>query len=57
MLSFKVKDDFWLWSYMSFCILKYISSGKNNNKGKLMQIWIRNTAFFLADLRICDLRT
>jgi hypothetical protein len=36
-------------SYMAFRSLKYIGS-------KPMRIWIRNTAFFLANLRTCDLR-
>jgi hypothetical protein len=38
---------------IAFCCLKYTKS----IRGKPMRIWIRNTAFFLANLQICDLRT
>jgi hypothetical protein len=44
-------------SYMAFRRLKYSKVGKENIRGKPMRIWIGHTAFFLVNLRICDLRT
>jgi len=41
---------------MAFRSLKYTFMGKKNMRGKPVRIWIRNTAFFLANL-ICDLLT
>ncbi len=54
MFSFKFKDYFWLHSYLAFRCLKYTYLGKKKIKGKPMRNWIRNTAFFLADLRFVD---
>ncbi len=31
--------------------------GNTNIRSKPMRIWLRNTSFFLANLRICNLRT
>jgi hypothetical protein len=42
---------------MAFCSLKYSYVGKDNIRGKAMQIWIRKTGFLLESLRSCDLRT
>ncbi len=44
--------------FFSFSYSKiYTEVGKNNFRSKPMRIWIRNTAFFLAYVRISDLRT
>ncbi len=43
-------------SNMAFCSLKYTYVGKKI-RGKTVRIWIKNTAVFLANLQICDLRT
>jgi hypothetical protein len=44
-------------SYMACRSLKYSYVGKDDIRGKPMRIWSRNTEFFLANLRMCDLRT
>jgi hypothetical protein len=43
--------------FLDVSVRKYSYAGKENIRGKPMWIWIRNTVFFLANLRICDLRT
>ncbi len=43
-------------SYMALRSLKYCYVGKENIRDKPIRIWIRNTACFLANLQICDLR-
>ncbi len=45
MLSYKFKD----------VLLTYV--GKKHIRGKPQRIWIRNTALFLANFRISNLRT
>ncbi len=39
------------------CTLNVLIVGNKKYYGQKMRIWIRNTAFFLANLRIYDLRT
>ncbi len=52
MLSFKFKDGFWLLGQrVTYVVVK------KNFRGKPVQIWTGNIAFFLLNLRIGDLRT
>ena len=62
MLSLKFRGNSWLLRQFqvtnkAFCGLKYSYVGKDNIRGKAMQIWIRKTGFLLNNLRSCDLRT
>jgi hypothetical protein len=41
---------------MVFCSLKHTYAGKKSIRGKTIWIWTRNTALFLTNLRISDLR-
>jgi hypothetical protein len=60
MISFKFKEDFWLFRQfwdMAFRSLKYTYVGKKNIWGQPVQVWITHAAFFLENLRICGSRT
>ncbi len=53
MLSFKFMDDFWFFGTVLRHSLKYIYLHRSNKniRCKPRGIWIRNTAFFLANLQ------
>ncbi len=52
MLSFKIKDDYLAFStVLSYTAFTYLHMKRI--RGKTLRIWIRNTAVFLANLRVC----